>query len=170
MPPSRLLITLNGLGMFIAAVSCGLLLLFVLLEVALRELGVPFYLSTEYTGYLMAFLIAFPLGTVTRQRKHLYVDFVPRLLTGWRSWLVRVFNRLFLLAYASVLFFVMFRLGLASWNDGIRSLGPLRTLIAVPQLVATLGFALLLLNAVVELFTINKANINRDEAYKETIE
>jgi TRAP-type C4-dicarboxylate transport system permease small subunit len=150
----RLALTLDRIGRTVAALSCAVLFLLLIADIALRKVGVPFHWSIEYSSFLMAFIVFFPLAGVTRRREHLLADFFVAAIGGRteafvRRWLIPVTTLLF----GAVILALAVDQTWTSWLDEERSTGPLRTPMWLPQTGMVVALAAMLVCAVIDLIS-----------------
>ena len=154
MKPSyeRLLLGLDKLGMAVAATSTLVLLVLVCTHVVARLLGIQFFLMFEYASFLMAFIVLLPLGLITYNTAHLSADFLLNVMGPRTSKLLRryVFP-LGMLCFSLILITIAAERTFDAWADNLRSDGPLRTPLIIPQLGMMFGLTLLGLTSVLML-------------------
>jgi len=137
---------LDRVGMQIGWWSAAVLLVIVLLEVASRPLGLPYFFGSEFGSSLMAWITFFALSEVGRRREHISARFLVDLMPARvRRLIDAVFSGVFLFLYVILLFVIAVDLAATTTADGTRSQGIMRMPIAWPQygMVVSLGiFAL----------------------------
>jgi TRAP-type C4-dicarboxylate transport system permease small subunit len=144
---------LDNIGLFMGAMSCAALFILVMGDIILRQVNIPFYLSIEYTGFLVAFVSFFPLGDITRRQSHLAADFFINLLgASARRFIQRYVIRASVALYAVVLAWVAVQVLATSVGSDLRSVGPLRTPMALPQAAMVVAVLGMLLRALASLF------------------
>jgi len=148
----RISLALDRIGRSLAALCCAVMFLLVIGDILLRNVGVTFPWSIEYSGFLMAFIVFLPLAGVTRRREHMAADFFlnsigGRVESSSRRALIPLAN----LIFAGVLLYLGWAMMLTSYADGVNSMGPLRTPIWIPQVVMVIGLAALTFSAAVDL-------------------
>ena len=155
MKPSyeRLLISVDKIGMVLATTSTLLLLVLVCSNVIARLLEIQFFLMYEYASFLMAFIVLLPLGLITWNAAHLSADFLlnvmgPRMSRLMRRYVIPVG----MLCFSLTLTLIAAERTYYAWADSIRSDGPLRTPLIIPQLGMMVGLILLGLTSVLMLF------------------
>jgi TRAP-type C4-dicarboxylate transport system permease small subunit len=129
------------------------LFLLLIADIGLRKAAVGFHWSIEYSSFLMAFIVFFPLAGVTRRREHLAADFFIMAVGGRteaaiRRWVIPMATLLF----AAVILALAAEQTWSSWLDEERSTGPLRTPMWLPQIGMVAALAAMLACAVIELF------------------
>lgn len=150
---SRAIAALDLFGRVVGGLSCAALFLLLIAEITLRKAGVAFLWSAEYSTFLMAFIVFFPLAGVTRRREHLAADFFIAAMGGrveaaLRRWVIPVATLLF----CAAIFALAAEQTWMSWRDDMRSTGPLRTPIWLPQLGMVAALAATLVSAAADLF------------------
>jgi TRAP-type C4-dicarboxylate transport system permease small subunit len=148
----RLSRTLDRIGCAVGALSCAVLFLLLIADIFLRKAGLSFHWSIEYSSFLMAFIVFFPLAGVTRRREHLLADFFIAAAGG----AVEAFIRRWLIPGATLLFIAaIFWLAVdqtwTAWLDEERSTGPLRTPMWLPEAGMVIALAATLANAAIDL-------------------
>lgn len=136
---------------WVAMASCVFLLLFTLAEIVARPLGVQVYVGSEYNGMLLGWLIFFALPVVTRARQHLIVDFFHTMMGVRGKRAIDWIAALLMVVYVAALLYFCCKLTLASWNDGIKTQGLLRTPVVYPQIGMILGLGMMWLSALLTL-------------------
>lgn len=147
----RTLRRLETVGLVIGGLSCGLLTILTILDIGLRPFNIRFYLASEMSGFLMAWLIFFTLPMVSRQREHIAADFLITRFSPRVRVAVDLLADILALVYVTALVFICGELTAASLADNLRSQGILRTPIAIPQIGMMVGLALLWLRHVLFL-------------------
>ena len=152
MPLQRAARLLDRVGRAVGAVSCAVLFLLLIADIGLRKAGVAFHWSIEYSSFLMAFIVFFPLAGVTRRREHLAADFFIMAIGGRfeaavRRWVAPVAT----LVFAAVILALAAEQTWTSWLDEARSIGPLRTPMWLPQAGMVLALASMLACAAIDL-------------------
>lgn len=150
----RLSLALDRIGRTIGALSCAVLFLLLIVDIFLRKAGFSFHWSIEYSSFLMAFIVFFPLAGVTRRREHLLADFFIMAIGGrteavLRRWVIPSMTLLF----SVVILALAAEQTWTSWLDEERSTGPLRTPMWLPQLGMVVALAALLACAAIDLLS-----------------
>ena len=148
----RLSLVLDRIGRTVGALSCAVLFLLLITDIFLRKFGISFHWSIEYSSFLMAFIVFFPLAGVTRRREHLLADFFIMAIGGRteaaiRRWLIPVTTLLF----SAVILALAVDQTWTSWLDEERSTGPLRTPMWLPQIGMVVALAAMLACAAIDL-------------------
>lgn len=151
MPLHRVASALARTGKAIGALSCAILFLLLIADIVLRQAEVTFRWATEYSTFLMAFIVFFPLASVTRRREHLLADFLilavgGRIEAAIRRWVIPGATLLFTAAIVALAFDQAW----TSWLDEERSTGPLRTPMWLPQSGMVLALTAMLIAALVD--------------------
>jgi TRAP-type C4-dicarboxylate transport system permease small subunit len=90
--------------MQIGWLSAGLLLILVLLEVASRPLGLPYFFGSEFGSSLMAWITFFALSEVGRRREHISARFLLDLMPARAQRLIdALFSGVFFFIYVVLL-------------------------------------------------------------------
>ena len=150
----RLSLALDRIGRAIGALSCAVLFLLLIVDIFLRKAGTGFHWSIEYSSFLMAFIVFFPLAGVTRRREHLLADFFIMAVGGrieafLRRWVIPATTLLF----GAVLLWLAADQTWTSWLDEERSTGPLRTPMWLPQTGMVVALTAMLVCAVIDLLS-----------------
>ena len=122
--------------------SAAVLLVIVLLEVASRPLGLPYFFGSEFGSSLMAWITFFALSEVGRRREHISARFLIDLMPARvRRLIDAIFSGVFMFLYVILLFVIAVDLAATTTADGTRSQGMMRMPIAWPQygMVVSLG-------------------------------
>lgn len=145
---SRISKTLDTIGLAIGSASCGVLFVLTMMQMGARLLNIPFYYANEYSTFLMVFIVLLPLGAVTRTFSHLSADFLLEVV-GPRTehFLRNVLGPLLTLIFAGILLALAVSRTRDAWVDGLRSDGPLRTPLVIPQLGMVFGLFLMFVAA-----------------------
>lgn len=167
MPLHRMASVLAQIGRATGGVSCALLFLLLIADIVLRQAEITFRWATEYSTFLMAFIVFFPLASVTRRREHLLADFLVmsiggRVESAIRRWLAPGATLLFTAAILALAFDQAW----TSWLDEERSTGPLRTPMWLPQSGMVVALAAMLFCSVVEFVRPRAPEGRRSEARK----
>lgn len=150
----KIALLLDKLGMLVASASCALIFVFVLSDVFFRAIGRPIYFAGEYSEFLMAWLIFFALGEITRDRAHLKVDFLTQHLPASAQVIVNIFADLFFMVlYVGIALWITSLLVWSSYSDNLRSQGLMLTPLFVPQLGMTAGLTICFFRTLVDLYT-----------------
>ena len=64
----HVLLLVDRVGIALASAACLLLLGLVMADILLRQIDVPFFVTIEYSGFLMAFITFLPLADITGRR------------------------------------------------------------------------------------------------------
>jgi len=152
MTVQRLASALDRFGLAVGALSCLVLFLLLIADIVLRKLGVTFLWSIEYSSFLMAFIVFFPLAAATRRRHHLTADFFldltgPAFAGFMRRWTIP----LVMFGFSVVLLYLAAEITWTSWQDEARSTGPLRTPMAIPQAGMVVALAAMTLCALLDV-------------------
>jgi TRAP-type C4-dicarboxylate transport system permease small subunit len=146
---------MNAIDRSLFALAClaGLgILVLQLSEIAARLLGSSITFVAEASGFLMAALTFLALPEVTRRREHLVADFfVARMGRRSRHLVEAVLAPLATALCVAGMTFLMWGLARVSWLDGVRSEGPSRLPLVIPQAVVLVGLAAMLLRLVVQV-------------------
>lgn len=146
------LLWIDRAGMAAGAASCAILCLLTIGAIVYRLLGYPFYWAAEYSTFFLVFLVLLPLGRITRDDAHLKADFLIQAIGGDFERIVRRYVApALMLLFALVLLLIAGNRIIAVWSDGIRSNGPLRTPLVIPQTVMMIGLAGMFLAALAQL-------------------
>jgi TRAP-type C4-dicarboxylate transport system permease small subunit len=149
----------------LAGLSLVVMTAFVLLAMLFRPLGIRFFYASEYTGFLLAWLIFFTLPAVSRARQHIRVTFLVDLLRPRMRNAFGAFSDIFTLVYCGGLLALCAQITLVSWTDHIRSQGILLTWLFYPQLGMVLGLALMwLMQLFVTFAGLLRPNVAEHEA------
>ena len=160
----RLLVSLDKVGMTLATTSTLLLLVLVCSHVIARLLGIQFFLMFEYASFLMAFIVLLPLGLITWNAAHLSADFLLNVMGPRSSRLMRrIVIPVAMLCFSLVLIVIAAERTHDAWADNLRSDGPLRTPLILPQLGMMAGLILLGLTSVLMLFRTDGGNGEKPE-------
>lgn len=148
----RLSLALDRIGRAVGALSCAVLFLLLIVDIFLRKAGFTFHWSIEYSSFLMAFIVFFPLAGVTRRREHLLADFFIMAIGGrveafLRRWVIPTTTLLFVI----VILWLAIDQTWTSWLDEERSTGPLRTPMWLPQTGMVIALTAMLICAVIDL-------------------
>jgi TRAP-type C4-dicarboxylate transport system permease small subunit len=140
------------------AFICAVLLNFI--NVVGRYLfGLSFLGSDEIQVFIMVAMTFLGAAVVARRNEHLRMDVLVRIMPQGLRWLLRIAEQILLILLASFVlaqsyFYVgqMFRIGRASDMTGVP--------MWIPHGAVTLGFALIWLIAIWQLFTVGARNEN----------
>ncbi len=141
----------------------GLVLAFgaMLLMIGLVSIGVvmryffsrPLPFVDEYSGYLLALLILFPLAYALKTRGHIAVTIVVRMLPHRMSAYVELATLIISLAFVILLVFATTRLTAESFILARRAWSPLETPLGPVQLIMPVGFSLLVIAIMFEIMS-----------------
>src|SRR5690606_39145369 len=132
---------------------------------------IAFFYTSEYTGFLLAWLIFFTLPAVTRARQHIRVTFLVDLLRPRLRGALAAFSDVLCLIYYGALIALAAQLTLVSWTDHIRSQGILLTWLFYPQLGMVLGLGLMwLVPLVAALTSVLQPKVAAREAERASVE
>lgn len=140
---ARGLVAASVAAEIVAGISLVVMTALVLLAMLFRPLGVRFFYASEYTGFLLAWLIFLTLPAVTRARQHIRVTFLLDLLGAWSRRAVSGLSDIVTLVYIGALLALCAQLTLISWTDHLRSQGILLTWLFYPQLGMVIGLLLM---------------------------
>lgn len=148
----RFSLTLDRIGRGLAAICCAIMFLFLMADIGLRLINIPFLWPIEYSGFLMAFIVFLPLAGITRRREHMAADFFINSIGGgversFRRWLIPLAN----LIFAGAICWLGWSTMQTSYLDGVKSLGPLRTPMWIPQTVMVVALIALAISAIADL-------------------
>lgn len=144
----RVLDALDAGAATVGYACCAILVLLMLLSVGARAIGVPTYFSDEYSGYLMATMIAMALSQVTGKDAHISADFFVERLSKRKIWpVLSIMHRLAFCCLASVILYLVVRLAYNSFVDSARSQGILQTPLFIPQTLMAIGLGVMVLRA-----------------------
>lgn len=140
-------------GLFALACLAGFgILVLQLSEITARLLGSSVTFVAEASGFLMAALTFLALPEVTRRREHLVADFfVARMGPRARHLVEAVLAPLATALCVAGMTFLMWGLARDSWLDGVRSEGPSRLPLILPQAVVLVGLVAMLLRLVAQI-------------------
>ena len=148
----KLSMLLDRAGFALACLCTFVILLLQAADILLRPFGYTNVYSTEMSGFLIAVAVFMALGDVTRKREHICADFFVAMLPARaRILLDYALSLVLTLGYIAALVYI---LGDLAWNshlDEVRSEGPLRLLLAIPQGIAVLGLAVMGIRLIADL-------------------
>lgn len=148
----RIAVALDRIGRGLAAVCCAVMFVLLLADIVLRNFGIAFLWPIEYSGFLMAFIVFLPLAGVTRRREHMAADFFLNSIGGGiESSFRRAVIPLANLVFSAALLYLAFRTTHGNWQDGINSMGPLRTPMWIPQIVMVVALAAMVVTSLSDL-------------------
>lgn len=133
-------------GLVVAGTCCALIAILSLAEVIFRMLRLKFYLASETSGFLMSWMIFFALPLVTRERQHINVGFLRKMLPAAVSGVVEVLGEVVMLVYCGVLIILCWMITADTWTNSIRAEGILRIPLFYPFCGIMIGFVLLWLS------------------------
>ena len=139
--------------LWLACVSCILLILCAVIDIVGRHFGLRFSFLNEIGIYLSAVVFFLPLADVTRRAMHIRADFFDGLIASprIRAWIrLLVIDTSFLLYGITLLWFCT-GLAIDSFSFGTRSASQLMVPVAWPQTVMVIGLGLLAIRILLEL-------------------
>jgi TRAP-type C4-dicarboxylate transport system permease small subunit len=133
-------------ALVLAAACCAVLAALSLAEVVFRILRIKFYLGTEVSGFLTGWLIFFALPCVTRERRHIRVNFLIGLLPPRSAAVTRILGELVMLGYQTALIALCWTITADSFRNHLRAEGILRIPTFYPFCGIMIGFVVLWLS------------------------
>ncbi|WP_306154233.1 TRAP transporter small permease [Roseovarius sp. MMSF_3281] len=133
---------MERLAQFVAVVCLVLLFILLLIEVVCRMLLIEFFLGSELSGILMAWMTVFCLPWLNRNRAHLSADifkhFVPKAVQDVLEYIGLILT----LTFIGVLIWYCGGLALKNYQSGVRESGVLRLPVSILQFGVIFGLAL----------------------------
>jgi TRAP-type C4-dicarboxylate transport system permease small subunit len=152
------------IGLWLAAISCAILMAMTVIDVIARPLAITMSLSTEIGIYFGAAIIFLALGEVTRNREHIRADFFESFIpVRVRPWVQFLFVDLVFLLYAVILLWLCTELTFKSFRDGIRSQALMTVPVGWPQVAMVVGLALLCVRLAIQTAADGRALFGRRE-------
>ena len=135
---SRILVAAQGTSRVLVWIGGGLILLsalMVTLEVILRKLlGVSLGGADELSGYAFGVATTLAFAYALFERAHIRVDALYNLFPAWLRLIASFFGLLLLVGFVAVVAVMAWGLVADTLTHGSRSITPLRTPLAIPQI------------------------------------